>query len=189
MLDTISYVQLYSCHEYKEKKRCPNCGSLNTKKNGFIYSRVISFRGKVKRKTQRFYCKSCLSSFTNVGKDKRTKSSIDFRRKIVRESVMHKSSLSEVASRNNISKTSILNWMDLEAYRLKLPAINSELCSGYLQLDGKEVKLRGKKRTILLATDSKTKQPLQYQISIREDKASTITFLSHFLRQNITKGL
>ena len=64
-----------------------------------------------------------------------------------------------------------------------------ELYSGYLHLDGKEVKLRGKKRTILLATDSKTKQPLQYQISIREDKASTITFLSHFLRQNITKGL
>ena len=134
MLDTISYGQLYSCHEYKEKKRCPNCSSLNTKKNGFIYSRVISFRGKVKRKTQRFYCKNCLSSFTNVGKDKRTRSSIDFRRKIVIESVMHKSSLFEVASRSNISKYFTYDFLD----------INTNLIENYIrQLNSKIKNLDG----------------------------------------------
>ena len=42
--------ELYSCHEQNEKKRCPKCGSLETKKNGFIHSEILSERGKVKTK-------------------------------------------------------------------------------------------------------------------------------------------
>ena len=37
--------ELYSCHEQNEKKRCPKCGSLETKKNGFTHSEILSERG------------------------------------------------------------------------------------------------------------------------------------------------
>ncbi|MDP8200769.1 MAG: hypothetical protein P9M11_01355, partial [Candidatus Tenebribacter burtonii] len=69
-----------SCHEYKEKKRCPNCSSFNTKKNGFIYSRILTVRGKVKRKTQRFFCKECGTSFTHFGKRIRKRTSDNLKR-------------------------------------------------------------------------------------------------------------
>jgi hypothetical protein len=39
--------ELYSCHEHNEKKRCPKCGRLETKKIGFINSRILTIRGYV----------------------------------------------------------------------------------------------------------------------------------------------
>ena len=65
MLITCGYDNLYLCHEYKEKKRCSNCGSLNTKKNGFISSKYHTIRGIIDRKSQRFFCKDCKRSFTH----------------------------------------------------------------------------------------------------------------------------
>jgi len=80
LIDKRSYESTYSCHEYKEKKRCPNCSSFNTKKNGFIYSRILTVRGKVKRKTQRFFCKECGTSFTHFGKRIRKRTSDNLKR-------------------------------------------------------------------------------------------------------------
>ena len=37
--------ELSSYHEDNEKKRCPRCGGLHTKRNGFLYSRITSKRG------------------------------------------------------------------------------------------------------------------------------------------------
>ena len=177
LIDRISYDKIISCHEYKEKKRCPNCGSLDTKKNGFIHSEILTVRGKTKRKTQRFVCKDCGKSFTHFGSNIRKKSSDDLKRRAVEDFVFTKSSLREVGKRYNISQTSILNWVT-EISEITLPIkINPILCSGIIQIDGKEVKLKGKKRTILLSIDAKTKQPLSYQISNSEDKVSTESFL------------
>ncbi len=41
---------LYLCHEETCKKRCPNCHSLETKKKGFIHSKILTKRGVQKQK-------------------------------------------------------------------------------------------------------------------------------------------
>jgi transposase-like protein len=67
LIDKSSYDEFISCHEHNEKKRCPFCGNLRTKKHGFIYSRILTNRGRVKRKTQRYLCRECGKTFTYFG--------------------------------------------------------------------------------------------------------------------------
>ena len=138
-----NYNELNSCHD--EKKRCPECESLNTKKNGFIYSQINAKRGLINRKTQRYRCKSCGSSFTSHGYNKRKFISDDVKIKAVRDYVLTKNSLSEVAIRYGVSKSSILNWMKQKSKDIigiegvKIPKKN---CSGIIPVDGKEIKVR-----------------------------------------------
>jgi len=177
IIDKSNYDLLYSCHEYKEKKRCPNCNGLNTKKNGFIYSQILTVRGRVKRKTQRFFCNDCKSSFTHFGKNIRQRTSNHLKKQAVLDFVLSKSSLQEVGNRYGLSKTAILAWLSLISNELHTFQIEPSMCSGIIQIDGKEIKLKGKKKTILLSIDSKTKQPLSYMISDGENKLTTDCFL------------
>ena len=177
LIDKRSYVSIYSCHEYKEKKRCPNCSSLDTKKNGFIYSRILTVRGKVKRKTQRYFCKECETSFTHFGKRIRKRTSDNLKRQAVFDFVLTKNSLREVGNRYGLSKTSVLNWLSIISDETYSFQINALKCSGIIQIDGKEIKLGGKKKSILLSIDAKTKQPLSYRISDGENKLTTESFL------------
>jgi transposase-like protein len=171
--------ELYSCHEHNEKKRCPKCGSLETKKIGFINSRILTARGYVKRKTQRFFCKECFTSFTDQGYNIRKKVSDDLKRKSVLEYVTTKGSMSDIGKRYGISKMSILNW--LEPIAKEFPELEKikrrEGWSGYIQIDGKELKLRKQKRTILIATDSKNGLPITYEIYNGENKEAAKAFL------------
>ena len=177
LIDKRSYDRIYSCHEYKEKKRCPNCSSLDTKKNGFIYSKILTVRGQVKRKTQRFYCKKCGSSFTHFGSKIRKRTSDYLKRQAVLDFVLTKNSLQEVGNRYGLSKTSILNWLSLISDETHSFRIDASMCSGVIQIDGKEIKLGGQKKSILLSIDAKTKQPLSYRISDGENKQTSESFL------------
>ena len=165
------------CHEYKEKKRCPKCQSLETKKKGFIASQIKTKRGLVKRKSQRFYCKSCKISFTFKGYNKRTKVSEELKRKAVSDFVTTKNSLSEVAERYEIGKTSILRW--LPEIALQCPSIEFKgLPSGLILLDGKEIKVKGKKRVVLIAIDAISKEIIYYGIYNNESTQSGHVFLN-----------
>jgi len=177
LIDKRSYESTYSCHEYKEKKRCPNCGSLNTKKNGFSYGQILTIRGKTKRRTQRYFCNECKSSFTHFGKNVRKHSSDHLKRQAVLDFVLTKSSLQEVGNRYLLSKTTVLNWLSLIFDEQQTFQIDASRCSGIIQIDGKEIKLGGKKKTILLSIDAKTKQPLSYLISNGENTLTTESFL------------
>ena len=183
LIDKISYDEFISCHEYKEKKRCSNCGSLNTKKNGFIYSEILTVRGKVRRKTQRFYCKDCGKSFTHFGHNMRKRTSDYLKRRAVLDFVLTKSSLREVGSRFQISQTSVVNWLSQVSEETHSFSIDSSHCSGVIQIDGKEIKLCGKKKSILLSIDAKTKQPLSYKISDGENKQTAEVFLESLKRE------
>ena len=174
--DTISYEQICSCHEYNEKKRCPQSLSLNTKKNGFTIGFVKTFRGKLKRRTQRFFCKNCKNSFTHFGQSKRVRTSLDLKKKAVCEYVKSKSSLQEVSERYGISKTSLLNWLKEITYMTKPFKIDSSKCSGIIQLDGKVIKIKGRKKVLFVSIDDKTKQPLSYLLADGENKASAEEF-------------
>lgn len=183
MVDKRSYETFSSCHEYNEKKRCPNCSSLDTKKNGFIYSRILTVRGKVKRRTQRFFCKECGKSFTHLGRNVRKQTSSDLKRRAVFDYVLTKNSLKEIGSRYNLSKTTVLNWLSQLSETIQPVNINASKCSGIVQIDGKEIKLNGKKKTIFLSIDAKTKQPLLYKICDGEDKLSAEDFLMDLKRK------
>ena len=50
-------------HDENEKKRCPLYKSLDTKKHGFLNSKILTVRGIQKRKIQRFLCKNCQKKF------------------------------------------------------------------------------------------------------------------------------
>jgi transposase-like protein len=171
--------ELYSCHEYNEKKRCPQCGALETKKAGFIYSRIKSNRGMVKRKSQRFFCHECRTSFTDAGYNVRKKVSDQLKQSSVIDYVTTKASLSEIGRRYSLSKTSILNWLPDEA--LKHPELAQRrqgiTWSGYLQIDGKEIRIRKRKRVILTASDSLNGEPICYGVYDKEDSECSKKFL------------
>lgn len=177
MVDSRRYRRIYSCHEYNEKKRCPKCNSLNTKKNGFVYSRILTVRGKVGRKTQRYFCKGCGTSFTHFGRKTRKRTSDDLKRRAVFDFVLTKNSLQEVGNRYSLSKTSVLNWLSAISDEIHIFSIDASRCSGVIQIDGKEIKVGGKKKSILLSIDAKTKQPLSYNVCAGENKLTTESFL------------
>ena len=181
MVDEVSYDGLYLCHEYNEKKRCPVCGSLDTKKNGFIYSRIFTLRGLVKRKTQRYYCHHCGKSFTHFGINKRKKTSDDLKKKVVFDYVQSKSSLGDIGRRYGISRTTTLTWLHTLSTTLPLRiCIDKSLCSGIIEIDGKEIKLKGRKKTVFLSIDAKTKQPLTLMVCDGENTEAATQFLQHF---------
>ena len=147
---TISNV-LISCHEDNEKKRCPICKSLNTKKHGFINSNILSVRGLQKRKIQRFFCKECHKSFTSQGHNKRQKTSTHLKNKAVRDFVHTKNSLQEVADRYQVSKTSVLNWLKKTASDISDNFKPLSNLDDVLLIDGKEIKVNGNKKVLLIS--------------------------------------
>lgn len=178
-----NYNELNSCHD--EKKRCPVCESLNTKKNGFIHSQINTKRGMTKRKTQRYRCNHCGSSFTSHGYNKRKFISDDIKIKAVRDYVLTKNSLSEVAIRYGVSKSSILNWMKQKSKDIigiegvKIPEKD---CSGIISVDGKEIKVSGLKKVVYVACDAITGIPICYEVYDKEDRANSLDFFSKIQR-------
>ena len=175
----MNYNELSSCHE--EKKRCPSCSSLRTKKNGTIQSKIKTTRGYVNKCIQRYYCIDCKSSFTSYGKNVRKKISDSYKEDIVNDYVLSKSSLRDIAKRYKIGKSVILNW--LEKISTNYPEIKNTIntdndWSGLLLLDGKEIKNNGNKRTLLLAVDAINKKPISYMICEKENKIYTKSFLN-----------
>ena len=171
--------RLYFCHEHNEKKRCPCCGFLNTKKKGFSLSNIRTSRGIIKRKLQRFFCRDCKSSFTSNGLNTRKRVSKQIKEKAVNDYVLTKNSLSEVASRYGISKTTILNWLGKisNGYPLLKDIKNPTHWSGIILLDGKEVKIKGKRKTILIASDAINHKPVHYAKCDRENSEYSREFL------------
>jgi len=166
------------CHDEKEKKRCPLCKSLDTKKHGFLNSKILTVRGIQKRKIQRFLCKNCQKSFTLKGYNKRQKTSEHLKNKAVKDFVHTKNSLQEVGDRYDVSKTSILNWLNKKA---KLFPDHFDPISEFddiLLIDGKVIKLKGKKKVLLICKTFFSKQIAFYNIYDSENIVSSIDFLS-----------
>ncbi len=178
MFDRISYEHLLKCHEYNQKKRCPNCDSLNTKKKGYIFSERTTNRGKIKVKTQRFYCKDCQISFTNFGYNKRTHFAPKFKDKVVTDYISTKSSLSEVAKRHGICKNSILNWIPQRANLYQDNVLHSNIDETTIYIDGKEIKINGKRKVVLVASSKLLDKPIYYKIYDREHSSSSEDFLN-----------
>jgi transposase-like protein len=179
MLDKKVSEELSSCHEHNEKKRCPECGSLHTKKKGFYTAVIRTCRGSVERNLQRFICSDCHHSFHD--RASRTCISDDLKFKAVSDYTLTKNSLQEVAERHAVSKSSILNWMHQIASQIpdgqSLPVI--EHPSGTIMIDGKELKIGREKYSLLVAFDDGRGLPIHYELYEDENTESTW----HFLRE------
>jgi len=172
------YNDLYSWHEQKEKKRCPICGSIDTKRHGLIEGRMRIVRGEVKKQTQRFYCNCCHKSFTDKGYDVRTRYSENFKSDTAMMYVMTKASLSEIAEIKGVSNTSINNWIiEIASKTDEFYDFGFRNPSGYIQIDGKEVRVKGEKRVIFVASDSKSHRPVCYGIYDSENNRNAKQFM------------
>jgi transposase-like protein len=171
--------ELYFCHEDNEKKRCPNCHSLKSKKKGFHYSNTQTIRGQQRRKTQRYYCNDCGTNFTSQGFNVRKGICDNLKRKAVYDYVATKNSLEEVSHRYGVSKSSILNWLLPISERYPSLSVIDRYSqwSGVIQIDGKVIKLQGKKKVLLVATDAKETKPFHYEIVEQENSAESTRFL------------
>jgi len=176
---TSSYNKLYLCHEHKEKKRCPHCQSLDTKKKGYSASRFRTKRGIIKRRLQRYFCKNCKKSFTHNQPHNRTRYSETIKYNAVKDYVITKNSLSEVSARYQITPPTILNWLkEQSSYFPSILSLHSKLPkSGVIQIDGKEIKVSGNRKVILIASDAVSKKPFYYTLSNKENKEASKHFL------------
>ena len=177
--DKISYKTFSACHAENKKKRCPICGSLRTKRKGFSKRNLKTSRGKIPTKIQRYYCHQCNHSFTSQGFDCRKHFSEEYKKKIVLDYVLTKSSLSETGSRYGVSRSSILNWM-LQISKT-YPEMNDlpmyKSCSGYVQFDGKFPSIKGKKHCLIHSSDAHSNEPICYSLYGNENSESTNKFL------------
>lgn len=177
--DKVSYETFSVCHAENEKKRCPICGSLKTKRKGFSQSVLRTSRGKIFTKIQRYYCHQCHHSFTSQGYNKRRHISEEYKQKIVLDYVLTKSSLSETGFRYNVGRSSILNWM--VTISKEYPMINDlpmyQSCHGYVQFDGKFPHINGKKYCLIHSSDAHSNEPVCYSLYENENTESTDKFM------------
>lgn len=174
-----SYSTLSLCHEENEKKRCPYCSGLHTKRKGFIMSSVKTKRGIVLRKTQRYICLDCLKNYSSSSPGTRRRATEELKSTVVEQYVTTKSSLSEVGKRYGIHPSSVNRWMRKAAGNPKSYGKSAVAqTSGYICFDGKELKVAGGKRVLLLASDAKTHQLLCYVYSEKEDSEAASKLLS-----------
>ena len=174
----ISYKELYSCHEKNKKKRCPFCDSLRTKRKGFVKSFIKTKRGRVPKRTQRYFCNECGKNFCSNTPGKRKRASDDLKDTVVNDYIITKSSLSEVGKRYDVHASTVHRWLIEKADNPKsFGKASIKEFSGYLCFDGKVLKVGGEKRTLLWANDAVTSKPLCYLYSPREDSRATYKFL------------
>ena len=164
------------CHELKTKKKCIYCYSLNTKKNGKIYSNCLNIRGSTRRSNQRYFCLDCNKSFCYQRKKRIFEA---LKQKALNDYITTKSSLREVANRYHIGKDTILKYANsiCHQYSYDNKNINKKNLSGVIQIDGKFVKIKGKQHCLLLACDGHSGQLLRYQLFTKENKNSATIFL------------
>ena len=179
----MSYLQtscseLSSCHEKNEKKRCPFCGSLHTKRKGFVKSFFKTKRGLVPKKTQRYFCKECGKNFCSNMPGRRKWASDDLKASAVSDYVTTKSSLSEVGKRYGIHASTVHRWLIEKADNPKsFGKASVKGASGYFCFDGKVIRVGGNKRTLLWASDAETRELICYLYSPREDSRAAYEFL------------
>lgn len=164
-----------------EKKRCSHCHSLNTKKHGFIRRSPLTKRGRIRAKTQRFYCKDCRRSFTSSFSGKRSRHAAEFIKEAIVLSIDKHLSLREVAEKLGISHQSVANWIRKYGSKcLSSAQINQQLkphWSGVLGIDGKPIKLMGQDYVLLLAVDLTTHDPVHSKLVEAEDHKHCRNFL------------
>jgi transposase-like protein len=154
-------------------KRCPRCGSRQTKKKGFVRSCLHTSRGVIPKKLQRYFCLQCRKSFTYQVANKRHRYSQGLIRSAVKRYLEDSTALRPVARSFGISPRSLLNWVVRYGNNAKSPIeVAAELkpkWSGLLGVDGKELRIKGQELTALIAQDVMTFDPVFFCLADSEN--------------------
>jgi transposase-like protein len=143
--------------------RCPNCGSLTTKKNGSRDITPVSYDRRSKRKIQRYLCLECKFAFSKR-KDAGKKYTTHFKAEIARMHVEERQSYRVISKRIKekygvkISPVYLCKMVNEIADKTKSSIEIKEefhpLWEGYLTVDDKYINIKGVKQLSLVAVDS-----------------------------------
>ncbi|MFH1006380.1 MAG: transposase [Candidatus Latescibacterota bacterium] len=146
---------------------------FDVKKKGFVRSGLHTERGVSARKLQRYVCKQCNKNFTFEVQNKRRRYSRGFVSSSVRRYLEDHASLRAVANNVGVSERGLLNWVMEYGKNSKSPLeVAVELkpkWSGLLGVDGKELKIKGKDATLLIAQDILTFDPVCFALADKEN--------------------
>ena len=157
-------------------KICPKCNSLNSKKDGVIYTEIMSKSGKKKKATQNYRCEN--GHFFNFRtNDNYTNSFVEFVVFVYLNCLSLNTTLEIVRAYYEddiLSKARVLDFLEIVADAL--PTIDDidnlfhPKRSGYLALDGVWFKFRGLQIVMLVCFDPETFDVIDVIWSLQEDE-------------------
>lgn len=163
------------------KKQCPKCSSTKVQKYGYVASQPQTRRGQKQQKKQRYYCSNCKRTFTQQHCAKHKRHTLNFIKETIQMYVESKSSSREVAKAMNVDHATVLRWTnELGAMCLNTQQTNHILnpkWKGIFGLDGKIIRVGGKKMACLIATDVKTLDIAHWELTSVEDESGCRKFL------------
>ena len=170
-------------------KICPKCGSKKIKKNGVVYTTVMSKAGRKKRKVQNYKCsEGHLFNFQEGGKY--TNSFIEFVVFVYLNCLSLNTTIEIVRAYyedNILSKSLILLF--LETVADKIPDVDdidklfNPLRSGYLALDGVWFKFKGMDVVLLVCFDPETFDVIEAIWSLKECEKSYTQLLQKVIKK------
>lgn len=147
----------------KRRMRCRNCGSLKTQKHGTRTISIKSFSRRTTSKIQRYRCQVCEHTFV-TRQEKKKQYSFGFKREIARMHVEERLSYRVIAKRvqerfGYHPSPKFLCGMVNEVARLSKSSIEMQqdycpVWSGYLTVDDKWVRVKGRRHLSLVAVDN-----------------------------------
>ena len=156
----------------RRRMRCPKCGSLETVKNGKRMIRPGSMDGHSNREIQKYRCKECNGVFS-LRVDKGKRYGFDFKSELVRMHVEERMSYRVMSKR--LKEKYELNITPIYLCRMvnevaKLSKTSLEIShefkpkwEGYIAVDDKYIRVRGKRYLCLVAVDT-TGDPVHLQL-------------------------
>lgn len=134
---------------------------------------MITRRGVIFRRLQRYLCRDCKKSFTLKLFGKRKRYSRDFVESAIKRYVEDNTTLRPVANSVGVSRQGLLNWLISYGRGSKSPLETAQELkphwSGLLGIDGKELSINGNAFTLLVAQDIRTFDPVFFSVVEREN--------------------
>lgn len=167
------------------RMRCPNCKSLQTKRNGKRKITSVSFNRRTKREVQRYKCKSCKRTFSNR-LDKRKRYTTFFKKEILRMHVEERMSYRVISKRLKeklgikvLAGRACCMANEIASTVKSSKQIKEEFnphWSGYLVIDDKYINVKGKKQVSLIAVDS-TGDPVHEELLPYQEQTNYDDFI------------
>ena len=169
----------------KKQYLCQHNNNRKIVKWGKIKQITFTLHKQVVRKIQRYKCKVCGKTFT---KAKKYHFSLSLKEEYIKRHIEGKSSYRDLSHSSGIDKMKICNWVKEYALNSKTTKeVSQELkpkWSGYLVVDGKTIKVRGKRNCLAIGIDYTADIPLtEYEIG-PENKSQYVRFFKNLKELN-----
>lgn len=170
-------------------KKCPRCGSTNFKKDGVIYTRIMSKRGIGKKRIQNYRCEN--GHFFNFNENSNyTNSFIEFVVFVYLNCLSLNTTIEIIRAYYDddvLSKIRVLDFVEQVADVLPdnddIDHIFHPKRSGYLALDGVWFKFKGMEIVLLVCFDPETFDVIEAIWSLQEDETAYTQLLQKVIKK------